>query len=374
MEIKVNNVNGAFHKLIRCMAYGTKEDSRNGPVLRINEPVTVTYMKPVEKVLFNPARDCNPFFHVMEALWMLAGRNDVAYLDQFNSNMKNYSDDGKTFHGAYGYRWRKYFGYDQLDWIVDELKANPESRRCVLQMWDGGRTKTTVTAGWNCSDCGNWGTPEETTEVDECTGDLYVATHGGKDVPCNTNIYFSLRKTGHDLSATVGALVPSYALDMTVCNRSNDLIWGMLGANVVHMSFLLEYMAARIGVEVGYYHQFTNNLHAYLDKWTPELWTTHPLEDNYEFDALTPVPLVNDPIKFDREVDLFMTHPDSYFKEPFLANVALPMLKAFRAHKLRNYKSAQGYMGEVTSPDWNLVGREWLERRELAWRSKHGQD
>lgn len=35
-------------------------------------------------------------------------------------------------------RWRKFFGYDQLDWIVEELTANPDTRRCVLSMWDPG--------------------------------------------------------------------------------------------------------------------------------------------------------------------------------------------------------------------------------------------
>jgi hypothetical protein len=35
---------------------------------------------------------------------------------------------------------------------------------------------------------------------------------------------------------------------MTVTNRSNDLCWGMLGANYVHFTILQEYLAARLGV------------------------------------------------------------------------------------------------------------------------------
>ena len=32
-------------------------------------------------------------------------------------------------------------------------------------------------------------------------------------------------------------------LCMTVCNRSNDMLWGAYGANVVHMSMLQEFVA-----------------------------------------------------------------------------------------------------------------------------------
>ncbi|MGK3946522.1 thymidylate synthase, partial [Streptomyces caeruleatus] len=69
-----------------------------------------------------------------EALWMLNGNNNLDYLLWFNSKFGEYSDDGETLHGAYGHRWRQYFGYDQLEWIIDELTNNPASRRCVLQM------------------------------------------------------------------------------------------------------------------------------------------------------------------------------------------------------------------------------------------------
>src|SRR5437667_129280 len=136
MEIKVTNVNQCLSECLQwLLAAGVEENSRNGPVLVSPEPVMVTYTRPQERVLFSPLRDANPFFHLMEALWMLAGRNDVEWPAYFASNMRNYSDDGKIFHGAYGYRWRKAMSFDQLALIARELKANSESRRCVLQMW-----------------------------------------------------------------------------------------------------------------------------------------------------------------------------------------------------------------------------------------------
>ncbi|WP_217469305.1 thymidylate synthase, partial [Staphylococcus aureus] len=66
---------------------------------------------------------------------MLAGRNDVAFVSGYVARMATFSDDGQTFHGAYGYRWRQHFGFDQLNAVVKALKANPDDRRCVVQMW-----------------------------------------------------------------------------------------------------------------------------------------------------------------------------------------------------------------------------------------------
>ena len=127
---------------------GVLRDSRNGPVFRVDQPMTTVYDKPKERVMFLPERDCNPYFHFMECLWMMSGRNDVDWLAQFNSNIANYSDDGITFHGAYGYRWRNLEGIDangnrimidQLATIAELLRRNHDDRRVVLQMWDSAK-------------------------------------------------------------------------------------------------------------------------------------------------------------------------------------------------------------------------------------------
>ena len=50
--------------------------------------------------------------------------------------MEEYSDDGITLQGAYGFRWREHFGGDQLSVIIERLRNDNTDRRCVLQMWD----------------------------------------------------------------------------------------------------------------------------------------------------------------------------------------------------------------------------------------------
>jgi hypothetical protein len=356
MEFVFRNVNEAFRGLVDGVASGRiptrRETSRAGDVLRIPEPVLVAYERPWERVLFNPARDCNPFFHLLESFWMLRGARDVKTVAWANSRMKEFSDDGNVFHGAYGYRWRNHFGFDQLADIIDELLADPGSRRVVLQIWD-------------------------------CRCDLGRRIVS-RDKPCNTQAYFAIReeKTPHNwppeklqrkiaqeyemagLARKDGDITDSnqrlkriemyrqgYAtsravLDMTVCNRSNDMIWGMLGANVVHFSFLQEYIAQQVGVSMGRYYQFTNNLHVYTKRWKPEVW--EPFHCDYYVSTIETVPI----------------------GETFNRDVVFPMLMAFGWHKRRDYDRALNRIERVEADDWRLAGTTWLCKRRDMYASR----
>lgn len=385
MHLKYRNVNDAFVGIVssimeRKISVSLKP-SRVGDVLQIEEPVIVTFERPLERVLFNTNRDCNPFFHLFESLWMLAGRNDVAPLVYYSSKIGEIvSDDGVTANGAYGYRWRhadsgevKYSSYqsgdgygsgrvltrepiivDQLSILASHLLAKPDSRRAVLQMWN---------------------VEDDLQKIDK-----------SKDVCCNTAAYFSVRTNGAGLDSEGTPKGLHYALnsylDMTVTNRSNDLTWGMLGANVVHFAFLQEYMAAKIGCGVGVYNQFTNNLHAYTSRWEPERWLDgygkyrdqhSPRCYSYEHDVKSTVPLVADSARFDKEVVEFIDFPEAGYNEPFLRDVATPMCVAFRHYKDHEYGLALEAMNYVKADDWMIAGVNWLKKRKLLWENRNVQ-
>jgi hypothetical protein len=195
---------------------GVDEDTRNGPAKSLAHPSLITVNAPQERVLMDAKRDANPFFHVMEFVWMMAGMRDVSWVGRFNKNMLTYTEpNSPVIHGAYGHRWRRHFARDQLFQVVRMLRQDPTTRRAVLGMWDP-----------------------------RCDLDYHT------DLPCNTHIYFRY---------TQGKL------DMTVCNRSNDLIWGLCGANIVHMTLLHQLISEATGLQMGRYHVFTNNLHIYKD-------------------------------------------------------------------------------------------------------------
>lgn len=122
--------------LDQVLTFGLAGESRNGPVLRFPTPVTTVWATPLNRVSYSEVRDANPFLHLMEAMWMLAGRNDVETMGFYAKQMLAYSDDGVALNAAYGFRWRHHFGRDQLDEAVEILKKDPASRQVVVQIWD----------------------------------------------------------------------------------------------------------------------------------------------------------------------------------------------------------------------------------------------
>lgn len=356
-QFHFRNVNDSFQKMVALFANPdetriSKTNTRNGPVLQIMEPVILTFEKPCERVLFNQARDANPFFHLFESLYMLSGGNKIAPLVYYAAQIANYSDDGETQNGAYGYRWRYGNNFwadagplDQLQILIQHLKNEPNSRRAVLQMWN---------------------VEDDLLKIDP--------PNKSKDVCCNLCVMFSLRDIGGKI------FTPHYALDMTVINRSNDLVWGMLGANYVHFSFLQEYMAANLGVEVGVYNQMSNNLHIYTENnsgFKHEEWlAAEPVAPSnyleYEFKHF---PLIRDPATFEDELPKFINNACNHdflaiYTEPFLNCVATPLLWAFELHKKREYDLALNALKACNADDWRIAATSWLIKRRDNWLSK----
>ena len=315
----VGNVAEALHLAKQSiMQIGNKIETRVGTALEFPTPVAITYNHPKERVIFYEERDANPIFHFMESLWMLNGSNDLTFVEYYNKRMRDFSDDDKTLQGAYGHRWRKHFGYDQLKIIIERLTTYKNDRRAVLSMWDA---KQDLTSG-----------------------------NDSKDLPCNTHVYFSIRDGW---------------LDMTVCNRSNDLIWGCCGANAVHMSYLQEYVASMCGVKCGIYTQFTHNLHAYLDTLTP-LKQMQPDYDSYAVRQIEyQTPLMTYPKTFDEELEKFMVNPiGEDFRNKIFTEVAVPMFKLWVAWKSKNLLKCVEAVDTIKSDDWRIACHEWIKRRE----------
>ncbi len=338
--IRARNVNDALVKGAALLREsGVSQDSRAGGTLEHPEPVCTVYERPLERVLFDPVRDSNPFFHLMEALWMLAGRKDVAWLVRFNQRMAAYSDDGDVFNAAYGYRWRRQFELeaahgpqfrDQLAAIAALLRKDPDSRRAVLQIWDA-------------------------------EADLGAPS---KDIACNTQAMFKVRDG---------------RLNMTVSNRSNDIVWGCYGANAVQFSVLLEYMAARIGVAPGVYRQVSDSFHAYHDTW-PKIADAEEryAGDPYERGEVEVYPLVADAESFDAELmRWFESAPDALslpqweadlasWRNSYFPRVATPIHNAWLAHKAKDREAADAWLARCAASDWRRAAQEWVGRRRAG--------
>ncbi len=331
--ITARNVNDAYRQgieLFKPIALDAQaEASRAGMVYELG-PVTTHYLNPQERVLWDAQRDCNPFFHLFESLWMLAGRSDVDWLTQFSKNITDFSDE----HGAYGNRWRNWFSFDQIDECVKMLKRDPTTRRCMLTMW---------------SPC----------------GDL-VAAEGGafseKDVPCNVMIKFETRRNG--------------SLDMFVFNRSNDMIYGAYGANAVHMSFLQEYVANCLNISMGQYWQISANFHVYEKVWNARVDVSREVDrDLYTglayVQAPTRMALLTKPLCTQEEnafaIQVFL-ESETYLPPVmggFIEQVCGPLLTIWRTWKSGDRAMALMLLGKIPYQrnEWVVACQRWMHRR-----------
>jgi len=348
--LNTRNVQEALPRGLQLLdQYGERRESRNGSVLVAPWPVTTVYEKPVEKVLFWADRDANPFFHLYESLWMLAGRNDVAPLIRYVKRSIDYSDNGLILHGAYGHRWRHSprsgegilalmgKGFDQLPIIAQRLKENPDDRRCVLQMWDANRD---------------------------------LGGHG-KDHPCNTTATFQRGSQGE--------------LNLVVFCRSNDIIWGAFGANAVQFSTLLEYMAFWIGCPVGTYSQISVNFHAYLDMFE-KCKIIRPdrlgfIYDPYSTGKIRSIPMIGSFESINEFITTILEDADTGFSHGnFLPNdswerVIYCVLKAHELYRTnvgaaRFKKALDVLMIADQESDWIIAAQEWILRRQYTWKMK----
>ena len=347
--IEANNVNDALPKGLRLVSeQGISVAPRGVSTLEVPGPVMTIYKEPWNRVLLDAVRDANPFFHLFEAMWILAGQRSVGPLARFVPSIAQFSDNGVNFHGAYGHRLRYMNAHaDQLKQAVELLKKDPSSRQVVLQIWSA-------------------------------RADLGSTT---KDRPCNTQVYVKIREG---------------KLNMTVCNRSNDMIWGCYGANAVQFPFIQEYLAAHLRVGIGPLVQVSDSLHVYdkrddykklLNHYSPQIKIRNP------YDTPRPPGFCNFPLiaryiecnYFDTELtDAVQQGPDvsSLFPEydsPFLRRVFVPMTKLWRSHEL--WRADKKRMSKIdfckkidsvvstSSPsrgvDWIEAGIAWMARREV---------
>lgn len=348
--IRTRNVHHALPLALELMRMsGAERASRNGPVLISPTPVTTVYDKPLERVLFWPERDANPFFHFYEAMWMLAGRDDVPSMTHFVKDFDKYSDDGHTFHGTYGPRWRRLGHWtsapriDQLETAAVALAGNADDRRQVVQMWDGRR-------------------------------DAPQAASGGKDVPCN-------------LTATLQTDLDG-AVCLVVFCRSNDVVLGCYGANAVQFSYLLEYVARRAKRPIGTYSQISVNWHGYRSTFDPLVDRMAPIVEKiyapcpYERGEVEPYPLMSEDTRVeDWENSLQRltsrsgrTPAEGRWQDPFFPDVALPLMRAHDAFRdgvgEARYTRALRELETCRATDWRRAAQEWISRRHARFVAK----
>jgi thymidylate synthase len=81
---------------------------------------------------------------VHELLWFLRGETNIAYLREHGVTIwDEWADTDGELGPVYGAQWRAWRGadgrvHDQIQWVVDEIRRNPDSRRLVVSAWNVG--------------------------------------------------------------------------------------------------------------------------------------------------------------------------------------------------------------------------------------------
>ena len=254
MLVSSRNATTALPVLMKSVLTGPVMESRAGRTRELMH-ATVILTNPCQREILHPDRKALYPAQIAETMWVLAGRNDVEWLGHYLPRAAEFSDDGKVWRGGYGPRLRGsgVGSADPLKEVIEMLKADPGTRRAVINIYD------------NRLDLGT----------------------DSKDIPCNTLLHFVRNADG--------------GLDLAVMIRSNDLMWGWSGINAFEWSAVLEIVAVYSGMEPGrlVFHQ--SSLHLYERAWpkaerivragSPEYedlpWMPSFTPGNHSLDALT---------------------------------------------------------------------------------------
>lgn len=71
-----------------------------------------------------------------ETAWQFMGTKDPSWIMSKAPKIWGHFIEDGELKTAYGYRWRKHFGRDQLLSAVSELQANPTNRQLYVSAWD----------------------------------------------------------------------------------------------------------------------------------------------------------------------------------------------------------------------------------------------
>lgn len=168
------------------------------------------YLKdPMENNITEKFRNWSQKYAQYEWQWYLSGNPNAEEIAKKAKIWYSCMDDLGNVNSNYGYHWLQ---NNQLDYVVDELKNNPDSRRASISIY-------------NAKERYNF----------------------ENDTPCTYAINFSILNN---------------RLNMSVLMRSNDLWFGFCNDQYC-FSKLQEEMSKRLELKIGYYYHFSQNLHIY---------------------------------------------------------------------------------------------------------------
>jgi thymidylate synthase len=208
MSKRYKNAQEAFEDIYKSLH---KEGERQGNTLSLRN-VGFYIDKPMQNAINTPYRKWNPKYAEREWQWYLSGNRNATEIAKKAPIWYNMMDEDGDVNSNYGWQWSR---GNQLNYVIKELRDNPSSRRASISIYDA-------------KDRHNF----------------------DRDTPCTYAVNFHIKKG---------------TLNMAVMMRSNDIWFGFCNDQYC-FTRLQELIADKLGILVGDYYHFTNNMHVYDDK------------------------------------------------------------------------------------------------------------
>lgn len=177
--------------------------------------VSFTIDDPTDRTPYLRDRMTNIVFNHAETLWYLTGRDDLDMIAHYAPTLRKLSSDGQRLTGtAYGPRLFAPAGPDglsQFDRVLRLLAADPDAKRAAMTIMR----------------------PDELVDMTN------------PDVACTLGLHLMLRQG---------------RLHMGAYMRGNDAVIGLLG-DTFAFTFIQEYAARLLGVQVGTYGHHVGSMH-----------------------------------------------------------------------------------------------------------------
>jgi thymidylate synthase len=201
---------------------------------------------------------------VHELLWYLSGRHHIRNLREKTGIWDEWADEDGNLDTAYGRFWRKYpvpkkknqikgeswvtednyredvsgetYFIDQIQYVIDNLKENPNSRRHVVTAWHPANATVSTLP------------------------------------PCHLMFIFNVQNGDE--------------LNLQLTQRSGDIALG-IPFNIASYALLQRLIAQETGLKVGKFHHTITDAHIYCGKGERADWWEENIEDlqnNYSFD------------------------------------------------------------------------------------------
>jgi len=215
------NINDLWIDAIEHLLYHSHESTSRVGNIKEDLAFTATLSNIDQTFLLNKRRKLSPAYGSAELLWYLMPTKSiemiVAYAPQY---IKFTDNDNRIAFGAYGYRIAKNTCLNQLNLIIEHLKAMPDSRQAIITMWNAD--------------------------------DLYASVYDKhNDIPCTISLQFFIRFN---------------SLSMITTMRSNDA-WLGLPYDIFTFTCIQRLVANALNIPTGTYTHQVGSMHLYEKHW-----------------------------------------------------------------------------------------------------------